>query len=85
MTICLVPRLPQALSALQSSSIVTQIHLYKSHTHTCTYTLTHQLTRCKTETIFGVDLKEEADSEFCIVSERFFQRVGAECEKALWL
>ena len=37
MSICTVPRLSGALSALPSSSVSTKVHLYKSHTHTHTH------------------------------------------------
>ena len=56
-SLCTVPHFSGALSTLQSSSIATKIHLYKSHTHTHTHTHTqpHTHTRkpavtCKAET-----------------------------------
>ena len=56
MSICKVPLLSEAPSALQSSSVATKIHLYKSHTHTHT----HQLFSCKaqTGTFLGQSLKK---------------------------
>ena len=47
---CTVPHLSAALSALQSSSTATKIHLYKSHTHRHIHTHTHTDTQTHTQT-----------------------------------
>ena len=77
------PRISGALSALQSLSIATKIHLYKCHTHTRAraHTHTHTHSSCsvvKLKQFFffffflSVDLEEIADSEFQIALERLF-------------
>ena len=45
------PRLSGAPSALQSSSIATKTHVYKSHTHRHTDTHTHTHTNTHTNTL----------------------------------